>query len=405
MASSPQPYPTREAAYAAYADHLNRGRVAAYDALGLDVVMGERSGARFQDAYTGEWYYNVHCNGGVFDLGHRNARVVAALREALDAYDVGNHHLVSGLRAELAAKLAATTSGRLSGVAFGACASEMNDLAIKLAWARDGRRRVVSVEGAYHGDTGLAAAASDGEFTTPFHAALPEFVSVPFDDLDAMAAVVDDTTACVLMEPVVSTLGMLAASPGYLTGVERICRDHGALFVLDEVQTGLGRTGTFWYHEQEGLTPDIVTAGKGLSGGVYPMSAALMTPEVHAILDDNPFAHYSTFAGSELGCRVAREVVDITADPAFLERVRLLGAWFEDELAGLPFVLRRRGLLMAFEFGVPGAGITAALRLAENGVFAWVGSATASATQFLPPLTVSDDDAAEICARVRKALS
>jgi acetylornithine/succinyldiaminopimelate/putrescine aminotransferase len=145
--------------------------------------------------------------------------------------------------------------------------------------------------------------------------------------------------------------------------------------------------------------------GKGLSGGVYPMSAALMTPEVHEVLDDNPFAHYSTFAGSELGCVVALEVLSIIDDEAFLARVRELGERFERELAGLPFTLRRRGLLMGFEFGHDGEGIAAALRLAEHGVFAWVGSATASATQFLPPLTVTDDEVTEICVRVRKALS
>jgi acetylornithine/succinyldiaminopimelate/putrescine aminotransferase len=135
------------------------------------------------------------------------------------------------------------------------------------------------------------------------------------------------------------------------------------------------------------------------------MSAALMTPEVHELLDRNPFAHYSTFAGAELGCIAALEVLDITDDPQFLAHVRDLSALFALELVDLPFELRRRGLLMAFEFGSPGAGINAALKLGEWGVFAWVGSATASATQFLPPLVLSEDDALEICRLVRKALS
>jgi acetylornithine aminotransferase len=404
MVEPEQPYASREQTYAAYAERLNRGRVEAYETVGVDLVMGEREGARFRDAYTGEWFWNVHCNGGVFNLGHRNPRIVAALRRGLESTDIGNHHLVSGVRARLAEQLAATTGGRLSRVVLGASGSEMNDLAVKLAWARDGRRRVVSITGAYHGDTGLALAASAAEFRDPFHAGLPEFVDVPFDDLDAMAAAVDDTTACVILEPVVSTLGMLPASAGYLPGVQRLCRDHGTLLVLDEVQTGLGRTGTFWYHEQEGLEPDIVTTGKGLSGGIYPMSAALMTAEVHELIASNPFAHYSTYAGSELGCLVASEVLDITAEAGFLAHVRELAALFATELHELPLTLRQRGLLMAFEFGDPGAGLTAALRLAEHGVFAWVGSATASATQFLPPLVLTDDEALEICGLVRKAL-
>jgi acetylornithine/succinyldiaminopimelate/putrescine aminotransferase len=171
------------------------------------------------------------------------------------------------------------------------------------------------------------------------------------------------------------------------------------------VQTGLGRTGTFWCHEQDGLSPDIVVTGKGLAGGIYPMSAALMTAEVHAHINANPFAHYSTFAGSELGCCAALEVLDITNRPEFLAHVRRLSDLFAAELAGLPFELRRRGLLMAFEFGTAGAGITAALRLGENGVFAWVGSATASATQFLPPLVITQDEAVEISGLVRKSLA
>lgn len=405
MAAPFQPYPTTDDTYAAYARRINRGRVDTYRAVGLDIVMGERDGAKFRDAFSGDWFYNVHCNGGVFNLGHRNARVIDAVRRGLDAVDIGNHHLVSGLRAQLADELAATTGGRLAGVVFGASASEMNDLAIKLARARGDRRRVVSITGAYHGDTGLAVAASGDEFAGPFRAALPDFVSVPWDDLDAMRAVVDDQTSCVLLEPVVSTLGMLPASPGYLKAVERLCRVHDCLLVLDEVQTGLGRTGTFWYHEQESVEPDIVTVGKGLSGGIYPMAASLMTPEVHQLVDDNPFSHYSTYAGSELGCLAAHEVLAISTQPRFLGRVKELAALFAVELSGLPFTLRGRGLLMAFEFDEPGAGIAAALKLGEQGIFAWVGSTTASATQFLPPLVLSDEEALDICARVRKALS
>jgi acetylornithine aminotransferase len=404
MAEPRQPYPTREATYAAFAERLNRGRSEAYQAIGLDLVMGERGGPRFRDAFSDRWFYDCHCNGGLFNLGHRNPRLIDALRRALDSLDVGNHHLVSGVRAELAERLVETTGGHLSRVLLCASGSEANDVAMKLARARDGRRRVVSVFGAYHGDTGLALAASAGNFAGPFAADHPDFVAVPFDDLTAMSAAVDDSTACVIVEPVVSTLGMLAPSPGYLAGVERICRDHGALLVLDEVQNGLGRTGTFWYHEQEGVRPDVVTCGKGLSGGIYPMAAALMTAEAHELMSANPFAHFSTFAGSELGCAVALEVVATTSDPAFLGRVRELGERFEQGLSGLPFTLRRRGLLMAFEFGTEGAGIEAALRLGEHGVFAWVGSVTASATLFLPPLVVTDDEADEICALVHKAL-
>ena len=130
LGASNQPFATREEAVAAFAAHVNRGKARALEALGVRVVVGEREGARFRDAYSGRWYWNCHCNGGVFNLGHRHPRVVAALREALDHLDVGNHHLVSGWRARLAAQLAESTGGRLSYAVFAPSGTESVDLAL-----------------------------------------------------------------------------------------------------------------------------------------------------------------------------------------------------------------------------------------------------------------------------------
>lgn len=404
MSTPEQPYGSREATFAAFSAHVNRGKVKAYDALGFDVVMGERDGARFRDAFSGRWLWNCHCNGGLFNLGHRNPRVLDAARRALDSLDVGNHHLVSGHRARLAEQLADTTDGLLPGVVLSVSGSEANEVALKLARSREGRRTVVSVHGSYHGHTGLAVAAGDAEYSDPFRAGLPEFVHVPFDDLDAMAAAVDETTACVLLEPIPATLGMPIPSPGYLAGVERICREHGALLVLDEVQTGLGRTGSFWHYEQEDVRPDMVTSGKGLGGGLYPMGATLIDAELYSFFDEHPLAHFSTAGGSELGCAVAGEVVDMVREPGFLERVRELSDRFAGELSGLPCELRRRGLFMALKFRDPGDGIDACIRLIRAGVFVVFAGTDTSAVQFLPPLVLTDAEVTEICGLVREAL-
>ncbi len=139
-----QPYPSAEATASAFADHVNRGKVATFEALGLDLVMGDRYGTRFQSAFSDEWLFNCHCNGGVFNLGHRNPAVIDAVRDGLDHLDIGNHHLVSGWRAELAERLAATTGGRLPGVVFGVGGGEANDLALKVARAHTGRQGIVS---------------------------------------------------------------------------------------------------------------------------------------------------------------------------------------------------------------------------------------------------------------------
>ena len=396
-----QPYATRDEAEAAFAARVNRGKVETFRALGIELVMGRREGARFQDAYSGEWYWNCHCNGGVFNLGHRNPEVIAAVRGALDHLDVGNHHLVSGWRARLAEQLAATTGERLPAAVFGVSGGEAVDLALKLARGVTGRRGIVSAIGGYHGHTGLALATGEAEYRDPFGPNLPHFSQVPFDDIDALRAAVDDDTAAVILESIPATLGFPLPSPGYLRAAGDLCRDRGALFVLDEVQTGLGRTGTVWSYEHDRADPDMVITGKGLSGGVYPITATLLRAELHDFFDDHPFVHVSTFGGAELGCVAASTVLDIVTQPAFLARVTELGDRFEAAFADVPFLLRRRGLTMGLQFPHEGDGITAAGALIRAGIFAVFANHDTSVVQFKPPLTITDDEADEIIATVR----
>jgi putrescine aminotransferase len=399
-----QPFESSAATSASFAAHVNPGKIAAYEALGLDLVMGDRDGARFCDAFSGRWLYNCHCNGGVFNLGHRHPAVVAAVRDALDHLDVGNHHLVSGWRAELAERLAASTGGLLPGVVFGVAGGEAIDLALKVARAHTRRQGIVSAVGGYHGHTGLAMAAGDPEYRDPFGPNLPGFAQVPFDDLDALDEAVGDTTAAVILEAIPATLGMPIPSPGYLAGVQRICRERGALFVLDEVQTGLGRTGTMWYFQQEGVEPDVLVTGKGLSGGVYPITATLMTAEVHAFFVEHPFVHISTYGGAELGCVAALAMLDVVEAPGFLDRVVELGERFEAGFGGLDLELRRRGLFMGLKFAADGDAMLATRDLIGAGVFAVFANNDPSVLQFLPPLVVTDAEADEIIAIVRSTL-
>ncbi len=397
-------YGDRESLEDAFAAHVNPGKVNTYRALGLGVVMGEREGVRFRDAYDGRWYFNCHCNGGVFNLGHRNPQIVDALRAALDELDIGNHHLVSGARARLAQRLSDTTGGALPGVVFGVGGGEAVDLAIKVARAHTGRAGVVSAVGGYHGHTGLAMAAGDPAYRDPFGENPPGFTQVPFDDIDSLAAVVDRGTALVLLEPIPATLGMPIPSDGYLAAVRELCDDAGALLAFDEVQTGLGRTGTMWFHQQTGVTPDILVTGKGLSGGVYPISATLMTAELHSLFEEHPFVHISTYGGAELGCVAALAVLDVVEAPGFLERVRDLGERFEQGLTDAPFELRRRGLFMGLRFDSTDGAMGATRAAMEAGVFAIFANNDPSVLQFLPPLVISDSEADELIARVMEAL-
>lgn len=402
--SLPAPYPSLAETVAAFGASVNPGKAAFFAEAGLELVMGERQGVVFRDAFDGREYLNCHCNGGVFNLGHRNPRVIAAVSEALGELDVGNHHLISGWRAKLAERLAETTGGSLRGAVFAVAGGEAVDLAIKLARGHSGRAGIVSAVGGYHGHTGLALAAGDPPYREPFGPNLPGFAQVPFNDVAAIEAAVDERTAAVIMESIPATLGFPPPEPGYFEAIEARCREVGALLIMDEVQTGLGRTGTFWYYEQEGVAPDMVITGKGLGGGIYPIAATLVTAELLEFFREHPFIHVSTFGGAELGCVAALEVIAISAQPEFLARVAELGRWFESELVGMPFALRRRGLTMGFAFDDPAGGFDAMRRMLEAGVFAVPANNDPSVLQFKPPLITSDEEAERIVAAVRGAL-
>jgi acetylornithine/succinyldiaminopimelate/putrescine aminotransferase len=399
------PYGSSDEVTRAFAEHVSPGKVAAFEALGIDVVMGKREGAYFWDAYTDRRFMNCHSNGGVFNLGHRNPDVLAALQRALGDLDVGNHHLVSGWRARLAERLAATTDGRMPGVVFAASGSEAVDGSIKLAHAVTGRRGVVSMLGAYHGNTGLAMAASDARYRDPFHGALEGYAQVPFDDVAAVDAAVGDDTAVVLLEPIPATLGMPVPSPGYLAEVQAICRDRGALFALDEAQTGLGRSGRIWCHQHDDLSPDLLVTGKGLSGGVFPMAATLVTRPALDVIEREPFAHVSSFGGAELGCVVTLAVLDAIEAPGFLQRVEDVGARFEKAFHDLAFEVQGRGLMLGLKWPNEGDGVLAAKACFDAGVFCVFANNDTSALQFLPPLVLSDAQVDEMIGLVVGALS
>ncbi len=397
-------YDDRSSLHAASRSHVNPGKVDFFEAVGFDAAMGERGGASFNDLYDDRRWFNCHSNGGVFNLGHRNPTVLQAVRESLDDVDIGNHHLTSGYRASLAERLSATTGHALPGVVFGVGGGESIDLAIKVARAATGRGGVVSANGGYHGHTGLALAAGDPQYRDPFGPNPAGFTQVPFDDLDTLAQHVDNTTACVLLETIPATLGMPIPSPGYLRGVREICDNRGAKLILDEVQTGLGRTGRIWAFEHDQVTPDALVTGKGLSGGIYPITAAVMTTEMHELFVREPFIHISTFGGAEPGCAAALAVLDIIETPGFLERVEALGQRFESGLAGAPYDLRRRGLFMGLAFPEEDAGIMATKQLFDEGVFTIYANNDTRVLQFLPPLTVTDDEADAIITIIRSTL-
>jgi len=388
------------------------GRVETFKMLGTLPVMGRREGHYFWDL-AGRRLFDVHINGGTFNLGHRHPEIVAALHEAADRYDVGNHHFPSGPRARLAEALARLTPGTLRYSVFAASASEANDIAIKTARKATGRRKIVSLIGSYHGHTGLCLAAGDVKNAEYFLSDGPpgEFVQVPFNDLDAMrAALAGNDVAAVLLETIPATYGFPLPAPGYLSGVKTLCEQYGAVFVADEVQTGLGRTGTMWAIEGYGVEPDILVTGKGLSGGMYPMAAAILSERVAGWLGDNGWGHVSTFGGAEIGCHVALKVLEILERPGVIANAtamsNVLGAGLEAIRERHPLLLeiRRNGLVMGLRFDHELGGPMMTAAGYEVGLWAFFAGFQRSVLQFKPGLLINEAECAELLGLVEAAI-
>ncbi|KPI10585.1 Acetylornithine transaminase [Actinobacteria bacterium OK074] len=390
--------------------YWNPDKVAFWQQEGVPLVVGERSGYRLTDV-DGHEVIDVHLNGGTYNLGHRNPELVHTLTEALQHVDIGNHHFPTPGRAALARRLVEATPGT-DKVVFGSSGGEAVDVALKSARYATGRRKIVSVVKAYHGHTGLAVATGDTRFSTLFGSDRPdEFVQVPFNDLDAMAAALaGEDVAAVVMETVPATYGFPMPEPGYLAAVKRACEDTGTLYVADEVQTGLGRTGALWGVYGEGVTPDVLVTGKGLGGGLYPVSAALLGPAAAGWLDEDGFAHMATFGGAELGCAVAARVLEITLREETRTNVRRridqVAAGLADLRAELPHALtgiRQKGLVIGLEFGGTGAKPVMA-ELYRQGVWAIFSTLDPAVLQFKPGLLLTQAETDEILGRLRTAV-
>ncbi len=401
----------RQAVIDSFAGHVSPGKVEFFRQSGIDFVFGERKGAFVWDLDGSRRLIDCHVNGGVFNLGHRNPELIETLRQALEKWDIGNHHFISEPRARLARRLAELAPGNLRHTVFAVGGGEAVDLGIKVARRATGRRRIVSAKGGFHGHTGLALAAGDAKYSAPFLSQSEDFVQVPFNDLAALASAVDETTAAVILEPIPATLGMPLPDGDYLPQVAELCRAKGTVLIADEIQTGLGRTGRVWCSQHYNLEPDILITGKGLSGGLYPMAATLITPELEAVFHEDPFIHISTFGGAEVGCAVADRVLDLTASEGFLANVESVAGVFESGLASLaeragPFMtgFRQKGLMIALQTADPKLGPLMSRACFEAGLLCVFAGNDPSAVQFLPPLIIDAALAEEILERLGRAI-
>jgi putrescine aminotransferase len=385
-------------------------RVEVWDAFGTQLVIGRRDGYTLWDL-SGRELLDFHLNGGTFNLGHRHPEVVAALVGAAGELDVGNHHFASPARAELAEQLARLTPGDLTYSALVPSGGEANDVAIKSARRATGRRRVVGLSGGFHGRTGLAGAAGDDGAARYFLSDSAEFATVPFADANALDAELSGgDVASVILEPVPATTGFPVPPADYLPAVRALCDEHGTLLIADEVQTGLGRTGRLWAVERFGVEPDVLVTGKGLSGGMYPIAATVLTERAAGWLHEYGWAHVSTFGGAEIGCRVAQKVLEITTRPETRASVERLSDRFESGLGEIrarrPYLaeVRQTGLVIGLRVDHPNGAVYLQQELFALGVWAIASGFDQSVLQFKPGLLLDAASADAALERLEEAL-
>jgi acetylornithine/succinyldiaminopimelate/putrescine aminotransferase len=386
-------------------------RVEVWDAFGTQLVMGRREGYRIWDL-DGHELIDLHLNGGTFNLGHRNPEIIEAMVAAAGEVDIGNHHFASLARAELGEQLARLTPGDLTYSVFCASGGEANDVAIKTARHATGRRTIVGLAAGFHGRTGLSGAAGQNSAAAYFLSDFDDFVTVPFGELDAMeTALRGEDVAAVIIEPVPATYGFPIVSAEYLQGIRTLCDRYGALCIADEVQTGLGRSGSLWAIEHFGVQADVLVTGKGLSGGLYPIAAAVIGSRAAGWLHEYGWGHVSTFGGSELGCSVAQKVLEITTRPTVRANVTRLISFFRSGLADILerqdylTEVRQTGLLIGLRVDHPDGAVYLQQELYKLGVWAIASGFDQSVLQFKPGLMMDEETASVVLDRLEVALA
>ena len=383
-----------------------------WQSVGVDLVIDRREGYCLYDM-SGRRLIDLHLNGGTYNFGHRHPELVETLKTALDHFDIGNHWFPSVARTALAESLIGISPGMRYAV-FAAGGAEAVDIALKSARYATGRRKIVSILKGYHGHSGLSVATGDDRFTKIFLSDRPdEFSQVPFNDIDAMeAALKGNDVAAVIMETIPATYGFPMPKEGYLQACRDLCTKHDTMYIADEVQTGLMRTGSMWGWQAYGIQPDIMVTAKGLSGGLYPISAALVNERAGDWLNVDGAAHISTTGGAELGCVVAHRVIEMLLRPEVRANTEAVTLFMRDAMArmmerhgDLLTGVRQKGVILGLEFGHTGENAVAVSRaLYENGVWAIFSSLDKRVLQWKPGLLLSPEMCTEIIERFDAAM-
>ncbi|MFE5796846.1 aspartate aminotransferase family protein [Streptomyces sp. NPDC056503] len=383
-----------------YRANLSKGRA----------TLGELFGGHIEAESEGPWIVTaegrrfLNCGSyGVLITGARHPTVVRHVTEQLGRHPVASRVFLEPQAALAAEALVAKAPAGLERVHFACSGAEAVETAIKIARTR-GKDQLIATHGGYHGKTtGALSLTGKDVFQEPFRPLLPGVHHVPYGDADALEELLRTMPgrACFVVEPVQGEAGVVLPPPGYLRAVQELCRTYDAFLVLDEIQTGLGRLGTWWGADAEGITPDLLLAGKALGGGILPVSAVIATPKAFTAFDKDPYLHTSTFSGTPLAMAAVRGALAAIEEDGLVDRARDLGAEMLTTVREIahrhfgPVVreVRGRGLLIGIEFAIPGPAGDLLIELIQHGVVANHSLNSHLVLRLTPPAVLDADDA------------
>jgi acetylornithine/N-succinyldiaminopimelate aminotransferase len=361
----------------------------------LPVALVEGRGSRVRDV-AGKEYVDLTAGWGVTSIGHCHPALAAAIGRQAGRLMQTTNLFYTLPQLELIETLSRIAPPALTRVFLTNSGTEAVDAALKLAHRATGRTEFVATHGSFHGRSiGALGVIGQARHRAPYAAMLPAYGHlVPYDDLDAAAAAIGDGTAAVIVEPVQGEGGVNVPQAGYLRGLRRLCDAHGALLVLDEVQTGIGRTGRMFALEHDGVVPDVMTVGKGLGGG-FPIGAVMTTDAVAATVTTGD--HGGTYAGNPLACAAANAVLAVIEQERLVARAAALGARVRQRLQAFAAAhpaqveaVRGQGLLLGMALR-EAEGASALLRRGlDRGVL--VNVTAGRVLRLFPALNIPEDE-------------
>ena len=375
----------------------------------LPIVVTRAEGVWVEDP-EGRRYMDMLASYSAVNQGHRHPRIIAALKDQADRVTLTSRAFHNDQLGPFLQKLTAIAGfDRALPMNTGAEAVETGIKAAR-KWAYKkkgvpaGQAEIIVAANNFHGrTTTIVGFSTEAQYQDGFGPFTPGFRIVPFGDIDALRAAMNTNTAAFLVEPIQAEGGILMPPPGYLAAARALCTEHDALFMLDEIQTGLARTGRMFCFEHEGVRPDCLLLGKALGGGVYPVSAFLADDDVMDVF--HPGDHGSTFGGNPLGAAVAIASLDVLVDERLAERADELGTWVMDELRAMnaPKIVevRGRGLLIGIELDGPARGTCEALM--ARGVLC--KETHEDVIRLAPPLVISREELQWALDQIRAVLT